>query len=69
MIEPFLLRYQWERKLRSWGCEPLQGLGRLNTAEWWKGPRGVFTVPVEENDRCEFWAIKRLAEWYGERFE
>ena len=69
MIDPFLLRYQWERKLRSWGCEPLQGLGRLNTAEWWKGPRGVFTVPVEDNGSCEFWAIKQLAEWYGERLD
>lgn len=67
MIEPFLQRHQWERKLRSWGCEPLQGLGPLNTAEWWKGPRGVFTVPVEGDGLCDFWAIQRLAEWYGER--
>ncbi|MGU3387318.1 hypothetical protein ACLBYG_22600 [Methylobacterium sp. D53M] len=45
----------------------MQGLGPLNTAEWWKGPRGVFTVPVEGDGVCDFWAIQRLAEWYGER--
>lgn len=65
--DKFLRRHEWEAKLRRWGCKPLDGLTRLNTAEWWKGPRGVFTVPVEGHDTCDFWAINRLAEWYGER--
>ncbi len=32
----------------------------LNTAEWWIGINGPFTVPVEGNDQCEFWALHRI---------
>lgn len=65
--DKFLPRPEWEAKLKRWGCTPLAGLGKLNTAEWWKGPRGVFTVPIEADGSCDFWAIQRIAEWYGER--
>jgi hypothetical protein len=67
MILPRLPRHQWEEKLRRGGCAPLEGKGRLNTAEWWKGPRGVFTVPVEEDGTCDFWAIQRWANWHAGR--
>lgn len=56
----------WEAKLRRWGCEPLEGLGKLNTAEWWRGPNGYpFTVPIEHDGKCEFWAIKRICDDFG----
>jgi hypothetical protein len=45
-----LQRTDCEAKLRRWGCEPLAGLGKLNTAEWWHcKERGgyPFTVPIE----------------------
>lgn len=64
MLLRHLPREQWEAKLRRMGCRPLEGLGPLNTAEWWIGPRGVFTVPVEKDGTCEFWAIQRLCGWY-----
>ena len=67
--EPFLLRYQWEAKLRRWGCQPLAGLTKLNTAEWWKGPRGLFTVAVEDDGTCEFWSIQKIAALHGTRPE
>lgn len=65
----FLERTEWEAKLRRWRCEPLAGKTRLNTAEWWKGPHGYpFTVPIEDEDgRCDFWAIQKLCEQYGEK--
>jgi hypothetical protein len=67
VILKFLPRAAWEAKLRRWGCEPLPGKGKLNTAEWWKSPvTGYpFTVPIEENGDCEFWAIHRLAKTFG----
>lgn len=67
MILRYLPRPQWEAKLRSAGCAPLEGKGPLNTAEWWKGPRGVFTVPTEDDGTCDFWAIQRLADWHAGR--
>ena len=56
-----LEREIWEGKLRRLGAEPLAGKTALNTAEWWMKP-GLhpFTVPVEDDGRCEFWAIERL---------
>jgi len=37
------------------------GKGSLNTAEWWIGKNGPFTVPIEgEDDRCEFWALQLI---------
>jgi hypothetical protein len=61
-----LARAAWEAKLRRWGCKPLEGKGALNTAEWWIGKQGPFTVPIEgDDDRCEFWALKRLCDIHG----
>lgn len=60
-----LSRPEWEAKLRRWHCEPLQGKGPLNTAEWWKGHGGPFTVPVEGDDQCEFWALQRICRAFG----
>jgi hypothetical protein len=39
-----------EKKLRSYGCEPLEGKTPLNTANWWKWPWGgpPFTLPNED---------------------
>ena len=57
----FLHRDEWEIRLRDYGCEPLEGKGRLNTAEWWRMPWGTpFTVPIEEDGRCDEWAIHKL---------
>lgn len=65
--ERFLRRPVWEAKLRRWGCKPAENVvSILKTAEVWAGPRGVFIVPLEGHDTCDFWRIKRLAEWYGE---
>ena len=56
-----LSRAQWEAKLRRWGCRPMQGKTHLNTAEWWIGDHGPFTVPIEgQDDSCEFWAMQRI---------
>jgi len=68
MIPRFLSRSQWEAKLRRWGCRPMEGKGRLNTAEWWIGASGApFTVPVEgDDDRCDFWALWRLCQVFGQ---
>jgi hypothetical protein len=44
----------------------MEGKGRLNTAEWWIGRNGPFTVPCEgEDDRCEFWALQRICHAEG----
>jgi hypothetical protein len=62
----FLSRQAWQAKLRRWHCEPLAGKGRLNTAEWWIGPdRRPFTVPVENDGRCDFWAIQKICREFG----
>lgn len=66
MLLRFLSRAEWEAKLRRMGCRPLEGLGPLNSAEWWKGPRGVFVVPVEDDGTCDFWRIARISGWYRE---
>lgn len=57
-----LSRDQRETPLRKLKCRPLEGKGRLNTAEWWVTPWGfLFTVPIEgPDDRCEFWARASL---------
>ena len=67
MIPRTLTRLQWERKLRALGCSPLEGLGSLNTAEWWKDRDGYpFTVPTEDDaGTCDFWAIQRLCRDLG----
>jgi hypothetical protein len=44
----------------------MEGKGPLNTAEWWVGRNGPFTVPIEgEDDRCEFWALQRICDTNG----
>jgi hypothetical protein len=44
----------------------MEGKGPLNTAEWWIGKNGPFTVPIEGmDDRCEFWALQRICEANG----
>ena len=49
----FVAREEWEAELRFYGCKPLEGKGKLNTAEWWRTPWQPypFTVPVEANGR------------------
>lgn len=57
----FLSRPQWESKLRKAGAIPLEGAGPLNTAEWWRVPgKSPFTVPIEDDQSCEFWALQRI---------
>jgi hypothetical protein len=64
----FLERSEWEPKLRSLGAAPLEGQSKLNTAEWWKRPNHPpFTVPVEDDGRCDFWAFRRIYEAQGGR--
>lgn len=43
----------WEEELRFYGCRPLEGKGKLNTAEWWRMPwqSYPFTVPCEADGR------------------
>lgn len=60
-----LSRDDWDAKLRRWDCQPLEGKGPLNTAEWWLGKIGPFTVPIEGDDQCEFWALQRLCQIHG----
>ena len=64
----FLDRPTWERMLRELGAEPLARMTPLNTAEWWRRPaRPPFTVPVEDDGRCDFWAFRRVYEAQGGR--
>ena len=48
-------------RLRSYGCKPLAGKGRLNTAEWWQWPWGgaPFLLPFD-GDVVDEWALQRL---------
>jgi hypothetical protein len=62
----FIPRAVWEPKLRALGCVPLEGTGRLNTAEWWRQESGYpFTVPVEQDGSCDFWAFQKLRQQLG----
>ena len=66
MYSRYVRRAQWEAKLRRRGCVPLEGKGPLNTAEWWRAPSGPpFTVPIEPDGRCEYWALQKLCEQFG----
>jgi hypothetical protein len=62
MIAPrFLPRLEWEARLRDYKCKPVQGLGRLNTAEWWRASWNfLFTVPVEADGSCHEREFQRL---------
>ncbi len=65
MIAARLLpREAWEARLRLLGCRPLEGLGPLNTAEFWITDwEFLFTVPVEgPDDRCGEAELGRLVE-------
>lgn len=50
------------KKLRSYGCTPLEGKGRLNTAEWWRWPWGgaPFILAVEDDEWVDLWAYQQL---------
>jgi len=54
MIAPrFLPRAEWEARLKHYKCKKVTGLGRLNTAEWWRAKWNfLFTVPIEDDGRC-----------------
>ena len=68
MILRHIPRKDWEAKLRRHGCEPLEGKGKLNTAEWWKSPKGYpFTVPIEGGKKgyVDFWALHKICEQHG----
>lgn len=64
LADKYLSRDVWEAKLRRYGCKPYDGDPRLATAEWWIAPGGLFTVPVEQDGRCEFWAIQKLIDQF-----
>jgi hypothetical protein len=57
-----LPREDWEKKLRSYGCRPAEGLTPLNTAEWWRWPfpGPPFTVPIDDEGYCDAAAFQRL---------
>lgn len=57
-----LSRGSAEAVLLSYGCQKLQGLGPLNTAEWWQWPWGgtPFTLPFEDGAFVDQWALQRL---------
>lgn len=57
-------RSEWEKRLHALDCTPLIGKGPLNTAEWWKGPRGPFTVPIEDDGASDYWSINRIERWH-----
>ena len=68
MLRRRVARALWEAKLRSLGAEPLSGRGRLNSAEWWRRPgRPPFTVPLEEDGECDFWALQKIIHQQGGR--
>jgi hypothetical protein len=57
----FLPRSEWEKRLRRYRCVPVPGLGRLNTAEWWRATWNfLFTVPIEDDGSCHEQAFQRL---------
>jgi hypothetical protein len=56
-----LSRDEWKERLERYKFRPLDGKGLLNTAEWWQAPWGYpFTVPVEDDDTCDIWALEKL---------
>jgi len=58
-----LPRKDWEGQLRAYGCVPLEGKTKLNTAEWWRWPwppHLPFTVPVDENGYADVWGFQLL---------
>lgn len=57
-----LTRAEWEEELRFYGCNPVEGKGRLNTAELWQKPweRWPFTVPVDADGKMLISDMDRL---------
>jgi hypothetical protein len=57
-----LPREEWERRLRQYKCSPQDGLGPLNTAEWWRVEwlSYPFAVPVEPDGYIDELALQRL---------
>jgi len=62
MIAPrFLPREEWEVQLLHYKCRPLQGKGKLNTAEWWRTKWDyLFIVPVENDGTCHQQDFQRV---------
>ncbi len=62
MIAPrFLCRPQWEAQLHFYKCKKVTGLGRLNTAEWWRAQWNfLFTVPIEDDGSCHQAEFQRV---------
>jgi hypothetical protein len=57
----FLPRSEWEAQLLHYKCFPVEGKGRLNTAEWWRAKWNyLFTVPIEADGSCHQEAFQRL---------
>jgi hypothetical protein len=56
-----LPREEWEAQLHFYKCKKVTGLGRLNTAEWWRAQWNfLFTVPIEDDGSCHQDQFKRL---------
>lgn len=67
MIFRTLRRDQWETKLRSLGYKPQEGLGKLNTAEFWTdGTSYPITIPSDANGEIDFWAFQRICKAIGD---
>ena len=62
-----LQREDWEKRLRSYGCFPQEGMGTLNTAEWWRWPWGgaPFTVPCEDDGSMDEQSFQGLMQDMG----
>jgi hypothetical protein len=57
----FRPREEWEARLRQYQCVPVAGLGRLNTAEWWRARWNfLFTIPVEDDGSCHEQAFQSV---------
>jgi hypothetical protein len=47
--------------LRYYKCKKVIGLGRLNTAEWWRAKWNfLFTVPIEDDGGCHEEQFRKL---------
>lgn len=68
MIPKTLRRDQWEKKLRALGLKPHDGLGKINTAEFWSDGTGYpISIPVDEHGDVDFWAFQRLCKVLGDK--
>jgi hypothetical protein len=61
MMPRFLPRDVWEPRLKSYRCRKVTGLGRLNTAEWWRAEWNfLFTIPIEDDGSCHEEEFRKL---------